>query len=352
MRRRRLAGVTLLLVAAAVLGGRAAPARAGGTYHTSRQIFRVQSVPPVAGLRFTFAGTTRTTGRAGWTQFTLTQAAANAVKKSPFGLVGDVNLVPQIRRDGTTYRVQRWYSADIRGIRTLRAAVDEFVPTKVSFVDPKSGHFEAKNVDFVRVKRSDGAVFTFRGKQLERPVMLKATRVVPLAGTLVSKNLLYRVQSVTIEGNNLVNRAQQAFLPAESPKVTLKLLFYSARFIARDRIFRFPIGSSITLEFPNGRQHVYKLDGSGTLLLPALPRGNYRVTVQAPGLKMKMPVAMTRDQVATLNVVSYLDVGTVLAVLLATAAGLLLVGRPALRRRLRQLLRRGRKERVPGVAKA
>jgi hypothetical protein len=67
-----------------------------------------------------------------------------------------------------------------------------------------------------------------------------------------------------------------------------------------------------------------------------LPRGNYRVTVHAPGLKMKMPVAMTRDQVATLNVVSYLDVAAVGFVIFSTAAGLLLVGRPGLRRRLRR----------------
>ena len=153
------------------------------------------------------------------------------------------------------------------------------------FVDPKSGAFAAQNVDHVSLHRSDGAAFTFTGKQLSRPVLLKATRVVPLAGTLVSKHLLYRVQAVTIDGNNLVNRAQQAFLPAESQKVTLRLLFYSAKFIARDRIFRFPIGSSITLEYPNGHARDYKLDSSGTLVLPALPRGNYRVTVHAAGLE-------------------------------------------------------------------
>ena len=311
-------------------------ARAGGIYHTSRSIFSVQSVPSVAGLKFTFAGTTQTTGANGSTLFTLTHDAFVQVEKSPFGLTQAVKLEPTVFPDGRTYRIQRWYSADIKGIRTLRAAIDEYIPTKVGFVDPKSGPFAARNVDRVSLHRSDGAAFTFTGKQLERPVLLKATRVVPLAGTLVSKHLLYRVQSVTKDGNNLVNRSQQAFLPAESQKVTLQLLFYSAKFIARDRIFRFPIGSSITLEFPNGHSHDYKLDSSGELVLPALPRGNYRVTVHAHGLKMKMPVAMTRDQVATLNVVSYLDVATVAITLFAAACGLLLIGRPGLRRRLRR----------------
>jgi hypothetical protein len=56
---------------------------------------------------------------------------------------------------------------------------------------------------------------------------------------------------------------------------------------------------------------------------------------------MTSPVAMTRDQVATLKVVSYLDVGVIFVVLLAIAGGLLLVGRPALRRRLRRSFQRG-----------
>lgn len=300
------------------------------------RILRVQSVPELRGLKFTFAGTSRTTAADGSVEFTVSRDAFVQLQQNPFGLVHAVKLESTFFPDGTTYRIQRWYTANVNGVRTLRAAVDEYVPTRVAFVDPKSGPFAADKVDHVSLRRSDGAAFLFTGTQLSRPVLLKATRVVPLAGSLVSKHLLYRVQAVTIDGNNLVNRAQQAFLPAESPKVTLRLLFYSAKFVARDRIFRFPIGSRITLEYPNGHSRDYKLDSSKTLLLKALPRGNYRVTVHAPGLKMKMPVAMTRDQVATLNVVSYLDIAAVGFVIFATAAGLLLVGRPSLRRRLRR----------------
>lgn len=300
------------------------------------RILRVQSVPALRGLKFTFAGTTQATGANGSVEFSLSRDAFVQLQQNPFGLVHAVKLEHTFFPNGTTYRIQRWYTANVNGVRTLKAAVDEYVPTRVAFLDPKSGPFAAEKVGHVSLRRSDGAAFLFTGKQLSRPVLLKATRVVPLAGSLVSKHLLYRVQAVTIDGNNLVNRAQQAFLPAESPNVRLKLLFYSAKFVARDRIFRFPIGSSITLEYPNGHARDYKLDSSGAVVLKALPRGNYRVTVHAPGLKMKMPIAMTRDQVATLNVVSYLDVATVAFVLFATASGLLIVGRPGLRRRLRR----------------
>jgi hypothetical protein len=340
LRGRALLVALVILVIVAASGGTARAA-----VDPSQRFVKVQSVPATAGLPFSFAGTTRITGRDGSVEFALSRQGFITLQQNPFGIVRALSLAPKVFGDGTTYQVQRWYVRSVHGVRVVRAAIDEFIPTRIGFVDPKSGAFAAGKVDWVRLKRSDGAVFTFSGKRLERPVLLKATRVVPLAGGLVSKRLLYRVESVTIEGNNLVNRAQQAFLPKASRNVTLKLLFYSAKFTARDRIFRFPVGSSLTLEFPNGRTHDYKLDSSGTLVLPALPRGNYRVTIHASGLKMRTPIAMTRDQVATINVVSYLDVATVIAVLCSIAAGLLLVGRPGLRRSLRRGLRRRGRDR-------
>ena len=194
------------------------------------------TVPSVSGVRFTFRGETHVTGRDGTTSFSVPAFAVERLQQ-PYGLSRSVLLHATPRRNGNIYRLQRWYSKRIHGVRTLTAALREFVPTRIRFVNPTAGAFEARHVGRVVTKRSDGAVFSFTGRQLEKPVLLQATRVVPLTGGLVSKHLLYRVQSVTIEGNNLVNRSQQAFLPAENSVVVLKLLFYSARFIARDRLF-------------------------------------------------------------------------------------------------------------------
>jgi hypothetical protein len=272
-----------------------------------------------------------------------------AIFRSPYGLSRVIHLRPQKRANGSVYKLQRWYSKSVHGERTLVAALREFVPTKIAFVNPAKGPFPAAQVDQVVTKRSDGAVFRFTGRQLRKPVYLQGTRVVPLTGGLVSKNLLYRVQAVTIEGNNLVNRSQQAFLPALDSSVSLKLLFYSARFKAQDRLFQFGIGSGIHLRFPNGRVHFYRFNDNGEVDLAALPRGNYRVTVDAPGLKVTSPVAMTRDQVATLRVVSYLDLAVLALVALSLAVGLLLVGRPALRKRVRVLLVRAWRRRSPSA---
>ena len=325
----------LVLGAALYCGLPAAPSFAASNV----TVFRVRTVPAVEGLRFSFQGQTAITGRGGSTSFSV-PLSAQAILTSPFALGRAVRLLDNRRPDGSIFRLQRWYSERLNGVRTLTAALREFVPTTVTFINPSAGAFRAKNVDAMVVKRSDGAVFRFPGKTLEHPVLLQATRVVPLGGGLVSKDLLYRVQAVTIEGNNLVNRSQQAFLPAHTAKVELKLLFYSARFVARDRLFQFTIGSGIQLQFPNGRVHFYRFDKSGAVTLPALPRGNYRITVKAPGLKVTSPVAMTRDQVATLKVVSYLDVAVLATVMLSIAIGLLLVGRPVLRGRLRRVFTR------------
>ena len=342
----------LLSVVLVVVVAGTGVARAGSTV-SSQRFVRVQSVPATGGLTFSFAGTTRTTGSDGGVEFLLSQSAFAVLQQNPLGIVRALGLKPRVFSDGTTYRVQRWYVRSVHGVRTVRAAIDKFVPTHIRFVDPNSGPFEAANVGQVQLKRSDGAVFTFSGKRLERAVLLKATRVVPLAGGLVSKQLLYRVEGVTIQGNNLVNRSQQAFLPASSRNVTLKLLFYSATFKARDRIFGFPFGgSSLTLEFPNGRTQDYKLDSSGTLRLPALPRGSYRVTIHAAGLKMKTPIRDDSRPVAVIKVVSYLDVATVLVALASVACGLLLVGRPRLRRSLRRAFRRRGGERSGEVVEA
>ena len=238
-------------------------------------------MPAAAGLRFSFEGQTRVTGPDGSTSFPI-PLSVQSILKGRFGLGRHVRLLSTHSTSGREFHLERWYRKNLTGEPILIASLQQFVPMRIHFVNPKGGAVEPKSVDHVVVKRSDGAVFQFRGTTLEKPVLLQATRVVPLGGTLVSKDLLYRVQEVTIEGNNLVNRSQQAFVPAKSGKVALRLLFYSARFIARDRIFQFAIGSGIQLRFPNGRTHFYHFNDSGEVDFPALPRGNYLITVKAP----------------------------------------------------------------------
>jgi hypothetical protein len=162
--------------------------------------------------------------------------------------------------------------------------------------------------------------------------MFRASRVVPLTGGLVSKALDYRIQSVMIGGNNVVNRAQQAFTPLTRRTMKVRVLFYSAKISASDRLFGFGIGSGIKLVFPDGAVQNVSFGNGHKLLLSALPRGNYRVSVHSWGLSAAQPLAITRDQVVELKVLSYLDIIVLITSVITIGVGLVVVGRSPGRR--------------------
>ena len=125
-----------------------------------------------------------------------------------------------------------------------------------------------------------------------------------------------------------MHRGQQRFFPAESRTPQLRLLLFSARFEVRDALLGFPIGSAVVLEYPNGRVVRQALDAGGELTLRSLPRGDYRVSVDALGISSSRPIALSGDQEVRLQVISWLDVAIVLLGLASIALALLFVRRP------------------------
>jgi hypothetical protein len=165
-------------------------------------------------------------------------------------------------------------------------------------------------------------------------VSLLGTRVVPRTERYVAKSVYWSVDRVEVEGANVVIRAQQRFFPARTRRLRLQLLFYSARFSAHDALLGIPIGSAVELRYPNGKVRTFPFRDGAQILLPALPRGSYKVKVRGPGLSFDRPIALSRNQVVKLEVLSWLDIGLVLLFGLAAAIGLVLVGRPYLLSRL------------------
>ena len=72
---------------------------------------------------------------------------------------------------------------------------------------------------------------------------------------------------------------------------------------------------------------------NGRVVVPSLPRGTYRITLEGGGYPLAEPLLLSRSQVAIVPVVTYLDLIVVGGGLLVLAVGLLLVGRPYLARR-------------------
>jgi Dolichyl-phosphate-mannose-protein mannosyltransferase len=105
----------------------------------------------------------------------------------------------------------------------------------------------------------------------------------------------------------------------------------------RDALLGFPIGSAVSLEYPNGRVETYPIGRSAELTVGSLPRGNYRVSVEALGISSSRPVALWGDRRVGLEVMSWLDLAIVALGLGSIALALLYVRR---RRALTSHIRR------------
>jgi hypothetical protein len=333
--RRRLAIAAALAILATVgLAPAAGVARAAPAVTNA---VRIGTVPKGPNLRFQLAGRVYTTDAAG--RLTIPAADLQGLPRSlqihRLQLAQRIKLLRNRQPDGSRFQIERWY-VNSAG---LFAAIDLYRPVRFSLVS-RSGHpVSVALLDSFQMRRIDGAVINLRSRQLARPVLLQASRVVPLNGALVSKDLLYRIQRVSVGGNNLVNRAQQSFLPSHTLTVRLRLLFYAVRFQARDTLFGFPIGSGIRLVYPNRQVRMHPFRDGGEVALAALPRGTYHVSVVAPGLSPLAPVSITRDHLAELKVLSYLDIAVIGFVFVGALVGLLLLRRRSLRQRLSPLRR-------------
>ncbi|HXD11618.1 MAG TPA: hypothetical protein VN653_16255 [Anaerolineales bacterium] len=195
-----------------------------------------------------------------------------------------------------------------------------------TFINLDSQPVDPARITSVTVKGSNGTTYTFSDNQ---PHWLLAGRVIRLSNGLEQTRILYSVIDVTIDGSNVVSQAQQRFYAEPNDVWPLKLLLYSARFTARDALFRFPIGTGIQMEYPDGDIKTFKFDSSNEYSSEGLARGIYHVTViGVRGIAPPTPIALSRNQDVELIVLSYIDIGVMLALGLSFAFGLLFFGRP------------------------
>ena len=290
------------LVAVCALGAASPPAHAAAVPSV------IQTVPESPGMRFVADGI----------QF---EADSSGRAYPPAALVGsrariralDTRVTPDVRA-----RFDRWY----RGGRTAALNLDYRVT--IGFVDLEGSPVDPGVVSRVTLVGSNGGRRSFAGGA---PQWLQGNRVVPESGGR-STAVSYAADSVIVGGSTVVHRAQQRFLPAEDRNVQLRLLLFSARLVVRDALLGFPIGSAVRLEYPSGHVQRHGLTQGADLTIGSLPRGDYRVSVDALGISSSRPVALSGDQRVELRVISWLDIVVVLLALLSLAIGLLYLRRP------------------------
>jgi hypothetical protein len=197
-----------------------------------------------------------------------------------------------------------------------------------TFVDLADDPINSDRITMLTLRSSQGTVLNLDDGA---PRWLLASSIARRTNGLEATQIQYSVDSVMIDGSNVVNQAQQRFYTQPEDTWKIQVLLYSMRVSGRDALFGFPIGSGLRLEYPDGRVAVKPFMSQASVSVDSLVRGIYRVSVTgAPGIAPISPVALSRDQDVRLLVISYLDlaIGLVLAAMLGI--GLVLVGRPRL----------------------
>jgi len=190
---------------------------------------------------------------------------------------------------------------------------------------------DVRQLEGFALKSSTGQVRRSRSASL----WLQSERVITTVTGLKVKKLLYGVESVRVDGTDVVRRGQQRFVPADRPTVPVELLYFPIRVRARDALFGSPTGRAVLLTHPDGRVTRHELDARGEVSLRPLPRGEYALRLEAPAPSVVHPLALSRPQEVDLEVTTWLDLGVLGSSGLAVAAALLVVRRPHLRPRRR-----------------
>ena len=299
----------------------------------------IETSPPVAGVRFSLDGATAVSDPGG-------RAAL------PVGRWKD--LASRIAVDGahlgpaTRARLVRWAGnlETPRLARQVRAVLEISAPVTLGFVDPRGREVDPGRITVVRLASSQGVVVTLRRRDLAGRVWLPVTRVrsFEFGSQLRPRPITYVVRNVIVGGSSVVHRGQQRLTIGDGSAQDIRVLLYSVRVTVEDALLRRRIGADIELTSPDGSTRTFHREPGQSLDLHSLPRGAYRVRVDAHGLGVSTSFTLSRDTQVPLRVVSDIDLA-----ILMLAGGVLLLGLTAARRGLRARAAAAQ-ERDPGAA--
>jgi hypothetical protein len=338
MNRRRTRALATVVLSVFALLASASPAwSAGATNRVATpsnpalllRPLTIQTVPAVAGARFNLDGRILVTGANGIVRTTTTKAQRDALAQNRAAHLSVASPTIAIRA-GVRAQFAGWYDGGYHYSNTnktgqvLRAAFDFEFLTSFSFVRPNGTTVAPVGLTGIKMHAgtSGGAVVLRKNT----PVWLEGIKVASAAGHLDVNDVEYKISSVTLKGDNVVHVDQQHFVPSHQTHVIVQLLLFTVTLKTRDALFGFSSGSAVDLKYADGTVNHAPLR-HGSVTFTDLPRGDYSLTIHAPGLTSDKSLSISRDQTATLQVISYLDVALALVVLLAISAALVFIGR-------------------------
>jgi hypothetical protein len=285
---------------------------------------RVQTVPAIAGIPFQMDGKKFVSGQDGIASVQIDQVGDYQLEVLLDQYSSSLQRIGFGRWTEETYQTSRMVKVPNNSI--VQVGLNVYHKVSFKFVDLSNYPIDPSRISSITIRSVQGDFFTLKpGDTPWLPAIRTARRQTGLEET----NLLYSIDSVTIDGSNVVNSAQQRFFAKADDTWEISTLLYSMHITAKDAMLRTPVGTSVNIVFPNGQINNYPLDSSGALDLHALARGIYHVNlVGVQGLGTSSPVALSRNQVVNLKIVTRMDMILFMATSGGFALGLVIYGRP------------------------
>jgi hypothetical protein len=250
--------------------------------------------------------------------------------------IGSYDLVPDIQASSnvaTRTDFVKWGDNIFTVNRTLVVEGDGVLELGLHVAHRGSFRFLDQNGDPVDSSRIERVILTSTGGTGQTfttfdEIWLEAGSVVTRLEGLDVTERNWRVLNVQIAGTNVVNRGQQHLVPTPDAVWEIVVLLYDLKVAPVDALFGTNVHGTVDLKFPDGTVQTESIDAANpTLAFASLPRGNYELRLHTAGLGAPTPVALSRDQTASIRVITFVDLGILGSVMLAGVASLLWIGR-------------------------
>lgn len=307
------------------------PAQASAKMKVKPATVTVTTVPVVEGVPISIGDQTEMTGKDGVATFAIQQVGAVALG-AHLDLISNPGIrMSFIRWGDQVYELNRQIivrgnAAFVLGVRTAYLA-------DVRFVDQSGVAIDPSKITRARFTSSTGGelVFTTFG-----PTWWEAGTAVSRTGGLQQAPTLWRLSEVEMAGTNVVNQGQQAFSPTVNGTWTVDLLLFDLVVRTNDALTGASLPGTAELVYPDERSEFVPIGADGSATFEGLPRGSYLVRLKTNGIAPGTTIALSRTQDATIRVISFLDIGIGLGLVLVSFLALVWIGR---RRHLRWLSR-------------
>jgi hypothetical protein len=250
---------------------------------------------------------------------------------------------PEVRMHFTRWTGQRdpnqAYSRTVTGLPmradyTMTAAFTVQYPVTVRLVEQNGKPLDTSQVSSISVKSDTGKVFTF---PISTAMWLDGVRPLLRQSSLTATRVSYSMQSVIVRSSNVIDSGRQVFQPAAGRTATVTTQFFDLTVKAHDALFGSVHSKGAIVIFPDGSQHPVDLGPRSSVTLRGLPRGHYRVVLDAgSGIASTADFVLSRDKTTDVAVISVRDLLLLGGVIAMIAVVLLVIGRASWLWRLRR----------------